>query len=185
LSTTYHRWTKAQEKFIRDNYRWIGDYGLAELMNEKFPHKYSWTKKNVEKKRQYLNLHRSKDEARLLKWFANKIIKSENGCYSKAWDTRGRSKEGEVRKWGKYDYIKTEGKFIPVRIHIWKVVHGSIPKGMSVIRKDLDKPQGDINNLLLVPRSELAKRNKLSQWPNELRETLSKLNKVINEKQAI
>jgi hypothetical protein len=78
------------------------------------------------------------------------------------------------------------GRYMPKHQHIWRQLHGDIPKGHVVIFKDKDKRNFDINNLVLISRSELMKRNTIHNYPSEIKQCIkiiSKIKKRINEKQ--
>jgi hypothetical protein len=97
-------------------------------------------------------------------------------------------------KWNGYERITKDG-YTEIRVDkgqfklkhriVWEQVNGPIPKGMIIVFKDNNKKNIDINNLELISRKEGINRNRLVQYPPELR-TLIKLNnklkKKINEK---
>jgi hypothetical protein len=102
----WNKWTKEMDSFLMENYEWIGDYGLAEMFEEKFPKGYPWTNKHIEKRRSYLGLKRTKEQAMTLKYIGCLL-----GDHVKLWDTRGRAKEKEIREWKGRKYIKVGGRF--------------------------------------------------------------------------
>ena len=52
-------WTKEQIRFLKANYKKIGDKELAILFNSKWKKEKGWTFKHIEKKRLYLKLKRT------------------------------------------------------------------------------------------------------------------------------
>jgi hypothetical protein len=175
MSSVFHRWTKEMEAFLIDVYEYVGDYLIAEEMNERFPHEYPWNKKHIEKKRGYLGLRRTKDQEMFLRWFANAII---NKSQKKAWDTRGRMKIGEVRLWKDREYIKTNMGVTTLAIHTWTIHNGTPPKGANICIKDKTKTAGEISNLELVMNEDLGIRNKHAQYPQEIRTAAINLSKL-------
>lgn len=70
--------------------------------------------------------------------------------------------------------------------YTWKQHHGEIPVGHNIIHIDGDTMNCNIENLACISRRENMRRNSIVNYPPELRSTihsLSKLKKVINEKQ--
>lgn len=63
-------WTEPQTETLNLLYHIMGDTEMAELFNELFPKKKTWTKKHIEKKRKYLNLKRTKEELKTI-WRRN------------------------------------------------------------------------------------------------------------------
>lgn len=180
----FHRWTKEMEVFLTEHYQWVGDFLLAEEMNDRFPHPYKWNKKHIEKKRQYLKLKRNKEQEGFVRWFATTFLIDPGN--QKMWTSRGRSKPGDIRVWKGIEHIKTDKGFIRLSVHTWTLHHGAPPVGFNVCIKDLKKTAGDISNLELVSDGDLGVRNKLACYPTEIRQsiiTLRKLNKTIYEKQ--
>lgn len=59
-------WTDEQILFLKENFETIGDTELAQIFQEKFPKSKVWTKKHIEKKRKYLNFHRTPEQVSLI-----------------------------------------------------------------------------------------------------------------------
>lgn len=59
-------WTDEQIMFLKENFESIGDTELSQIFQEKFPKTKNWTKKHIEKKRKYLNLHRTPEQIALI-----------------------------------------------------------------------------------------------------------------------
>jgi hypothetical protein len=60
-------WTNEQIEFLKDNFESIGDTEIAEIFQQKFPKSKPWTRKHIDKKRNYLNLHRTPEQIALIK----------------------------------------------------------------------------------------------------------------------
>ena len=78
-----------------------------------------------------------------------------------------------------------EGKFRLKHRVIWEQHNGLIPKGMIVIFRDKNRLNFDIKNLELISRQEGIKRNRITNYPPELRNLIklnNKLKKKLNEK---
>jgi len=79
-----------------------------------------------------------------------------------------------------------EGKFRLKHRVIWEQHNGLIPKGMIVVFRDKNRLNFDINNLELISRQEGIQRNRMTNYPPELRNLIklnNKLKKKLNEKQ--
>lgn len=59
-------WTDKQVLFLKENFESVGDTELAQIFQEKFPKSKVWTKKHIDKKRKYLNLHRTPEQISLI-----------------------------------------------------------------------------------------------------------------------
>lgn len=55
-------WNEQQINYLLENYKLLGDVEIAENLQKLFPRKKNWTKGNVNKKRQLMQLHRTKEE---------------------------------------------------------------------------------------------------------------------------
>lgn len=154
---------KAIEKYLIRHYHAKGDSELAEIFQKKWPKMKGWTKKHIEKKRKYLKLKRTAKEIRHIH---KRNVKAGRFamCPAKAWDKRGRAKEGEIRYWssqtGKtFPVIKHNGRFIHWGRWAWNNRFGNVKKGMNVIFKDGNPFNLSLNNLSLVSNKELARIN--------------------------
>lgn len=79
----------------------------------------------------------------------------------------------------------TPRDWVGVHILVWMEHHGPIPEGHSVIFRDRNKQNITLENLELVSRSELMKRNTIHRYPPELKSTIravSKLKRLIKER---
>lgn len=60
----------------------------------------------------------------------------------------------------------------------WIAAHGPIPKGMALVFKNGDRTNCDVNNLELVTRSELMRRNSIQRYPTEVKDAIRLLGKL-------
>lgn len=158
-------WTDEQIQFLKDNFREIGDLELAEIFQEKWPKQKIWSLKHIEKKRNYLNLHRSPQD--LANVMQRNVDQGRMNLRSKGktnWLSTGPAKEGEIRM-----YKSCVGVISP-RVKIgkcwkwwarwkWEQEFGPIPSGMVVVFKDNDSYNTVPENLELITRSEASSRN--------------------------
>jgi len=153
-----HYWTEEQTAFLVENYKEIGDTELAAIFEEKFPCQRKWTKKHIEKKRKYLDLHRTKEERYLI---ARRNI--SNGMYIDSRATKNANyppkPDGTIVYWGKRPYIKVNGEYKQWGLHTWKQAHGTPPKGYVVKLIDGDFHNLKLENLMLITRAENARIN--------------------------
>jgi len=155
--------TPEQITYLKRNFKRKGDIELAEIFQQKWPKVKGWTKKHIEKKRKYLNLHRTKQE---IKKIHQRNVKAGRFkiCSVKMWNKRGRTPEGEIRYWNsrgsgkQYPVIKYNGCFVHWARWAWERKFGKIPKGMKVIFKG-DNTKLSEDNLSLVSNEELARIN--------------------------
>jgi len=163
IDMNYHRWTREEEEFLKAKYTAIGDTYLAELFNRNFPKEvHYWTKKHIEKKRKHLGLKRTKEQESNLRKLNNK-----DGRHFKAWDKRGRAKDGEIRIWKDRKYIKHKGKFVLYNRLISKAKAGQVAR---------QTPSG----VKVISRAEHAVTNR-RMWQSytpELKETVKLLNQL-------
>jgi hypothetical protein len=76
-----------------------------------------------------------------------------------------------------YAWIRVaEDKFEMLQRHIWTEKNGPIPEGMLVAFKNND--HNDFENLELITRKENLERNRISQYPPDLQQTIRLLNKL-------
>ncbi|WP_268799042.1 HNH endonuclease signature motif containing protein [Pseudomonas huanghezhanensis] len=60
----------------------------------------------------------------------------------------------------------------------WEVAHGPIPKGMVLVFKTPDRTNCDIDNLELLTRSELMRRNSIQRYPQDVKDAIRLLGKL-------
>lgn len=75
-----------------------------------------------------------------------------------------------------------------VTIHtlLWQEHHGEIPAGHVVVFKDRDKTNIQLDNLELISRAEMCRRNSIHRFPPELKATIravGKLKRLIKERE--
>lgn len=158
-------WTEKQVKFLRENYKLKGDLELSKIFQLKWPKNKEWTIKHIEKKRNYLSLHRTKGQLAAIKERHKASGVYINGSV-KTWNTRGKSPEGDIRYWRTLTgrmvpYIKVKGSYIHYGRHRWETLHGTIPGGMNVVFADRDSHNLRDDNLILISNAELSKKNSL------------------------
>jgi len=69
---------------------------------------------------------------------------------------------------------------------VWEGHHGEIPRGHVVVFRNGNRQDVSIENLQLISRAELMRRNTIHRYPPELKQTIrlaGKLNRKIHEKQ--
>ena len=79
-----------------------------------------------------------------------------------------------------------KGKYVSKHRHLWEQSNGKLPKGYILIFKDKNQQNTSLDNLELISREENMRRNTIHRFPNELKTTITlinKLKKTINEKQ--
>jgi hypothetical protein len=160
----YHRWSKSEITFLIKKYEWIGDTKLAEMFNLKFPKSvHTWTKKHIEKKRNYLGLKRSAEQERYLRCENNK-----DGRQVRMWDTRGRLQEGEIRTWKGRQFTKKDGVVIAYNRFLMDAKPGEVVRKVS-------------GELKIITRAENAAYNSKmrTNYPTELKEAIQALNQLI------
>ena len=85
----------------------------------------------------------------------------------------------------KYRWIRIrQGYWRPKHVLIWEEAHGPIQPGMVVYFKDGDSLNCSLDNLELIPRPELARRNGISSLPEELQQIYhlkARLSREINK----
>lgn len=65
-------------------------------------------------------------------------------------------------------------------VHVWEQAHGPVPEGMVVLFKDGDRLNCDVDNLILISRSELLRLNKngYNKAPDRLKPSILALSKL-------
>lgn len=72
-----------------------------------------------------------------------------------------------------------------VHVLLWEEYNGKVPSNHAVVFKDGNKQNITIENLELVTRAELMRRNTIHRYPVELKQAIrltNKLRRTINEK---
>ena len=79
-----------------------------------------------------------------------------------------------------YKYIRiSECNWIPLHVKIWMDANGPVPEGYIVVFKNATLPDRErLDNLEMITRQENMERNRLTQWPPDLRETIKAVNKL-------
>jgi len=109
--------------------------------------------------------------------------------FAKGHDPHNIKYDGHIRVCKKdgYHYVRiARAKYVLKHRHIYEQHHGPIPKDMIIIFVDGNKLNFDITNLQAITRQEHAKRNRVHDYPEELKQLIKLKNKLktkINEKQ--
>lgn len=148
-------WTPEQVEFITANYKHMGDTQLAIEMQKRWPRKNRWTNKHIDKKRGYLGLKRTIEEQ----------FRIRTGRFNKKDYANFDGKQfpqGKKRLWfqnGRYVWMIKSGKyFVPLHRYKWEKLRGKIPPGKKLHFIDGDRTNCRISNLVLLTKSELARR---------------------------
>jgi hypothetical protein len=76
------------------------------------------------------------------------------------------------------DYGKRRSNYEMVHVIVWREHFGDIPEGSIVVFKNGIKTDFDIENLELITRAELMRRNTFHRLPTELKEVIRLHNKI-------
>lgn len=188
-----HFYTKEEVEFIKENIKGISTAELTRLFNEKFNCELGANQIKAFKKNHKLN-------SGLTGRFEKGSVPFNKGK-KKYWKggEETQFKKGNIplnyRPVGS-ERINVEG-YIEIKVadprkwkmkHVveWEKIHGKIPKGHVIIFGDANKNNLNIDNLLLITRSELLRmnRSKLIQKDIELTKTglnIAKLQNKISE----
>jgi hypothetical protein len=151
-------WTSEQVNFLKENYEVIGDTELANIFQEKFKKTKTWNKKQIEKKRKYLNLKRTTLQIRAIR---HRNIRA--GMYDDAYKKRKKREENTIVYWNTNEvlspFIKIEGKYYSWSRWTWIQNYGKIENGLKVVFKDGNNKNLLLENLELVTHGENARRN--------------------------
>lgn len=85
-----------------------------------------------------------------------------------------------------YQFIRlSKANWIPLHRYLWKENNGPIPEGFNVTFKDGNSLNCSLKNLELISNEELARRNQLANWPEDLREVIklnNRLKTILNDR---
>jgi hypothetical protein len=70
------------------------------------------------------------------------------------------------------DDLPMQRRWKMLHVIVWEDSHGQVPDGHAVTFKDGDRLNCVIDNLALVSRRELCRRNSIQRYPEELRELM-------------
>lgn len=76
--------------------------------------------------------------------------------------------------------------WVALHVLLWREHHGEIPPGHAVVFKDGNKANIQLDNLELITRAELCRRNSIHRFPPELKQTIravGKLKRLIKERE--
>lgn len=72
----------------------------------------------------------------------------------------------------------TRTDYVAVHRLVWMAAHGPIPAGHVVVFRSADKTNTALDNLDMISRADLARRNSIHKLPPELKETIYALTSV-------
>lgn len=116
-----------------------------------------------------------------------KLIKPT--MFAKGHDPHNIKYDGHIRVCKKdgYHYVRVaRAKYVLKHRYVYEQHHGKIPDGMIIIFVDGNKLNFDITNLQAITRQEHVNRNRVHNYPQEIKDLIklkNKLKKQINEKQ--
>lgn len=73
-----------------------------------------------------------------------------------------------------------------VHVLLWEAHHGPVPKGHAVVFRDGNTARIELDNLQLVDRAELMRRNSIHRYPSELKQVMrltAKVKRVIQQRE--
>lgn len=171
-----HNYTKEQVEFVRDNIKGTSYKEMREMFNKRFETNLTFSQINGFIKR---NNFKNGNDARFEKgqetW--NKGMKglrfegSEKGWFRKGQDPINHRPVGSERICTKdgYTLVKVAEPNVwklKQRI-VWEEAHGEVPENHVVLFGDGDKQNFDLDNLILVSRSQLARLNQQNLIQND------------------
>lgn len=179
-------WTLEQVDFLKSNYRQIGDMELAEYFEATWPKQKPWTKKHIEKKRNYLDLHRTDEE--LIKIHARNTKAGRfQICAVKRWAKSYQSPIGDLRLWNKTEgghfvVIKTAEGWKHHNRWLWEQHHGKLTSDQLVVPKNGFQLLCELEDLEVINREEHAFRNstRRAKYSPEIKEIM-KLTKALKK----
>lgn len=179
-------WTDEQVKFLKANYRVMGDSELAEIFELKWKKDKGWSKKHIEKKRRYLKLKRTDKEKAEIKQ-RNIEMGRFAMCPVRAWETRGGAAPvGELRVWrmssgANIMVIRLKDGWVHYAPWLYRQIYGPVPAGCVVRIKDGDHLNIRPGNLELITMAENGARNSRNRLPPELWELKRLSNELTKE----
>jgi len=202
-------WTPEQDELIRRLYPDTDTAELAAMLGRKYQALCARAARlGVRKSAEYMARHAEISRQRLLVIGRESRFKAGQRVWNKGmkglqsvWIETGFQKGHRPHTWvpigtevWRYGYlyrkIRDDG---PVQRHfesvhrlMWIEVHGPIPPGHIVVFRDKNPRHLTLDNLELITRAELGRRNHIGHLPPELRQLIgmkSRLTRVINQKQ--
>lgn len=80
-----------------------------------------------------------------------------------------------------YQYIRiSKEQWKPLHRYLWEENNGPIPEGYNVTFKDGNSLNCSLKNLEMISNEELARKNQLAKWPEDLREVIKINNQLKN-----
>lgn len=194
------KFTEEQKQFIYENYKGIGNKELTEMFNRKFG-------TSLDKQIKYFKKNHNLDSGLTGKYEKGNIPYNQG----KKWDEYMPKKSQEKAKKTTFkkgnmphnyrlvgsERINADG-YIEVKIadpNKWEMKHrviyeehyGTIPKGYNVMFADGNKLNLEIDNLILISKSEdlIMNKNKLFYQNKELTKTGHLIAKIISKRSGI
>ncbi len=156
-------WNSDEILILKSEYKYKGDTEIAEMLGR--------TKKQIEKKRKYLNLKRTTNQIRKIRGRNNVIY--EHG-FQKGHIPPSLRKEGEIwqRKKDKNFFTKQNGIVYKLSRWVWLSSGRKLKKGYMIVHKNKDLSNNNISNLEQIKPSENIRRNTIHRYPKELKEVI-------------
>lgn len=185
-----HIYTKEEDNFLKKNVKGISLKELTERFNNKFNYKLS--ESSIANRKNKLNIHSGITGGQFKKGNIpfNKgtkgLTKSNKTSFKKGNIPHNYREVGEERiNQDGYIEIKVANpnKWMTKQRYIYEKEHGEIPKGFNVMFSDKNKRNFDIDNLILVSKSEdlIMNKNNLIFNDKELTKTGHLVAKVISK----
>ena len=204
------RWSNADIKYLKENYKTKGNTELANLFNERKKTfriidgkkvYRSFTKKHIEKKLKLLKLKRSSEEVVAIKKRNIAIgitpaISTDDNFWTRG--VRKKACEGEIKIWrhnnGKlFRAIKINGKFTPYTRWFYHNFIAPVPSNKIVFHIDMDSLNDEPENLEVRTKKRVSKADRLRALPllkirlikqqEKLETTASRIEQKIEQKE--
>lgn len=172
-----HKWTQEQMNFMRENISGTPFKKLHEMINGKFGISLTLNQVRAYAKRNGL---RNSRDMRFVKgqksWNAGKkglrFAGSEKGWFKKGQVPHNHKPIGSERICSSMDYaivkIAEPDVWRAKHLHLWEQENGALPDNHAVIFGDGDRHNLELDNLVLVSRSQLAVMNRFNLIKNEV-----------------
>lgn len=201
-------WTDNEIKFITDNYSDMNTSDIATILNRPMGGVYGKAHSmGLKKSKEYLSIMLERESKKLAEFGKNYQFKKGNVPYNygqkmstilyekckktmfkkgrKPHNTRNKGEESKSQDGYTYVKIADNDWRLKHRV-VYENVNGPIPEDHIVVFKDNNQQNFDINNLLLISKSDNMLRNTIHQYPQPIQDIIklnNKLKKQINAKQ--
>lgn len=195
------RFTRDEDEFLKSNFLTMTYTGIAEKLNRDVSSVYGRAKvlglklpKNIKHERKRIPPKNPGGQFKkgITPWNkGKKMPPSAVEKMKKTWFKKGNlphntREDGAIsvryhkRDQRNYLYIRLgKGKWELYHRCVWQQHKGEIPDGMVVAFKDMKFWNCDINNLELITRQELMRRNSWLNYPDELKLAIKQINKLL------